>query len=53
MMIIGLVLILVAAVLIALGVIGTAATWILYLGIALVVVGAIFVVLDRQRAGRR
>jgi hypothetical protein len=52
MMVIGVLLVVLAAVLIVLGVVGTVANWILYVGLALVVVGAFFLIWDRQRARR-
>ncbi len=48
MMLIGVLILVIAAVLIVFGVAGTAATWLLWLGIALVVVGAVLLVFSRR-----
>lgn len=51
MLLLGVLLVVVGAVLIALGVLGTAAQWILYLGIGLVAIAVILIVVTRI-AGR-
>jgi len=53
MLVLGVVLIVVAIILGVFGFVGTALTWLLYIGVGIAVVALVLIVLDRRGAGRR